>query len=843
MAATLREYISVKPPSGNSAQVKAMRPLLVSQNRLGGAVTYFGQQIKDLSEIMSVHADVSSALVTEEKTLLDEEHEHRKELIKPLTPISPLVDQGRKNDKAAEDAQEDDDEDEDSKDVGEQIAEKEEKKLTWWQRLLKGFAPIVNFISNAFTAFVAYKAFDWLSDPNNQKNAKTVLKGLGAIVGAAAKIAGFGVFQVMEGVTKVFGTNPDSKGIGKVFDKLFGVLQIFGGLGSLWAASRLLMPWKLVGDYKKMKKLGDTLGKIKKFFQRKPNVPKVTQGKGGKVKGKPKAKITGSKVGIVDRAKQFGKKKLSQVKNLKNNVVTKVKGIPKTISKIKGNVTNMGKNIGNFGKNVFAKGKNFLGKAKSFGMDAIAKGKNIYKGASEWASKNVGRMKNLAKKAGQGVFDWGKKQGAKIAKLKDMVKNPQQMFKPVMERIKSTIKPIIEKNPNIKKVLNLKNAKTGLKNAKNFALKNVKIAMKSKEMANLAKFLKEAKGRVKIGGIDKVVAAVLGLIDYGMGESPINAIVSATSGLLGYAAGTAIGAPFGGFPGIITGAAGGMAGEWVGSQLLRGMGKMPVFKKYTEIEDPLANALGLSPRPILRDPDVEKKKKKREAFLANPHVQEMMARKDKKFDDPLGLDKKSIYLTHLKPEAPGPYSTNELKIMAANGDEAAIEYINMKNKIADSTPGHVEYTKTSTLTNNKGEKIVSTESYDSREMAAGGLVTPNQDTSKKIKGKPTVWNNLYTEMVNNIKNKESTKVQPMTSMVKPMVDPKVTPKQLATSPTSAINNKVSTLTNSSEEKVQRSKESTTNTRIMVMRQQIIRSVQAPPPKVINASKSPSPLIT
>ena len=246
MAATLREYISVKPPSGNSAQVKAMRPLLVSQNRLGGAVTYFGQQIKDLSEIMSVHADVSSALVTEEKTLLDEEHEHRKELIKPLTPISPLVDQGRKNDKAAEDAQEDDEEDEDSKDVGEKIAEKEEKKLTWWQRLLKGFAPIVNFISNAFTAFVAYKAFDWLSDPNNQKNAQTVLKGLGAIVGAAAKIAGFGVFQVMEGVTKVFGTNPDSKGIGKVFDKLFGVLQIFGGLGSLWPASTQKNPRKLI---------------------------------------------------------------------------------------------------------------------------------------------------------------------------------------------------------------------------------------------------------------------------------------------------------------------------------------------------------------------------------------------------------------------------------------------------------------------------------------------------------------------------------------------------------------------------------------------------------------------
>ena len=787
---------------------------------------------------MSVHADISSALVTEEDTLLEDEHEHRKNLIKPLTPISPLVEQGRKQDEKAEDAQEDDEEDDDAEDVGEKIAEKEEKKLTWWQRLLKGFAPIVNFISNAFTAFVAYKAFDWLSDPNNQKNAKIVLKGLGAIVGAAAKIASFGVFQVMEGVTKVFGTNPDSKGIGKVFDKLFGVLQIFGGLGSLWAASRLLMPWKLVGDYKKMKKLGDTLNKIKKFFQRKPKVPKVTTGKGGKVKGKPKAKITGSKVGIVDRAKQFGKKKLSQVKNLKNTVVSKVKGIPKTISKITGNMKNMGKSIGNFGKNVFTRGRDLIGKGKNFVKSAVDKGKDIYKGATEWAAKNAKRAKNLATKVKGGVFDWGKKIGAKMNQLKEMVKNPKAMFKPVMERIKSTIKPIIEKNPNIKKVLNLKNAKTGLKNAKNFALKNVKLAMKSKEMANLAKFLKEAKGRVKIGGIDKVVAAVLGLIDYGMGESPINALVSATSGLLGYAAGTAIGAPFGGFPGIITGAAGGMAGEFIGGQLLRGLAKFPVFKKYTEIEDPLANALGLKPRPILRDPDVEREKKRKEDYENNPYVQDKRAR-----EESMEVSIRDQKVVSLPNDEGGPYSFNEIEIMAANGHEGAIAFVKAQNKQADATPGYVTESRKTTLINPDGSTITTTQSYDSREMAAGGLVTPNQDTSKKIKGKPTVWNNLYTEMVNNIKNKESTKVQPMTSMVKPMEDPKVTPKQVQSSPTSAINNKVDTLTGSSEAKVQRSKQSTTTTRIMVMRQNITRSVQAPAPKVIDVTKSPSPLLT
>ena len=786
---------------------------------------------------MSVHADIASALVTEEDTLLDEEHEHRKDLIKPLTPISPLVEQGRKKDEAAESAQEGEEEEEegDGKEVGEEIAEKEGKKMKWWEKLLKGFAPIVNFISKAFTAFVAYKAFDWLSDPKNQKNAEILLKAVSAIVGAAAKIGGFGVSQIMEGITRVFGTNPDSKGIGKAFDKIFGVLQIFGGLGSLWAASRLLMPWKLVGDYKKMKKLGDTLRKIKNFFQRKPNIPRPP-GKPPKPNRKPpkprrKPNSLGDRLRRTRRTIQRNiGKKIKQVKNLKNNIVSTVKNVPNTLKNIKGNVMN-------FGKNIFNRGKDILGKGKNFVMDTVEKGKNIYKGATEWASKNFNRMKDMATRVKGGVFDWGKKIGAKMNQLKEMVKNPKAMFKPVMERIKSTIKPIIEKNPNIKKVLNLKNAKTGLKNAKDFALKNVKTAMKSKEMANLSKFLKEAKGRVKIGGIDKVIAAVLGLINYGLGESPINALVGATSGLLGYAAGFAIGSPFGGLPGFITGAAGGMAGEFIGAQLLRGLGKMPGFKKLTEVEDPLANAMGLPPRPILRDPDVEKKKQQKEDYENNPHVQEKRARDEQR--ELSFRDQKVISL----PNDPGPYSFNEIEIMAANGNEEAIAFAKAKNKQADETPGYVTESRKTTLINPDGSTITSTQSYDSREMAAGGLVTPNQDTSKKIKGKPSVWNNLYTEMFNNIKNKASTKVQAMTSMVNPKVDPKVTPKQVQSLPTSAINNKVNTLTSSSEEKVQRSKQSTQQQIIMVARQQIIRSVQAPPPKVISGSKSPSPLLT
>ena len=806
----------------------------------------------DLREVMMVHADAATAFAEEEHKQLDDEHQHRSDIIKPLTSYTQI---GKKKDKKSEDAQEVDEGDgEETKKDGEDLAKDEKKEYGWLETIFKGFAPIVDFLAKAVTAFVTYKAFDLLSNPNNIKAAETVLKVIGGIVGFAAKLGGFGLFTVMDGVTRVFGVNPDSKGIGKVFDKMFGVLQIFGGLASLWAATRVLMPWKLVGDYKKMKKLGDILKKIKNFFQRKPNVPKVTRGKGGKIKGKPKAKVTGSKVSVKDQLKQFGKKKLAQAKNLKakgssvvKKSISKAKGVIKGVRNMGTSMSNMRKGIGEFGKNMMGKGKGLLGKGRSllgrgkqFASDAISKGKNLYKGASEFATKNFGRFKNIAKKAGKGVFDWGKQQGSKIAKLKDMVKNPQQMFKPVMERIKSTIKPIIEKNPNIKKVLSLKNAKTGLKNAKDFAIKNVKVAMKSKEMANLSKFLKEAKGRVKIGGIDKVIAAVMGLIDYGMGESPINAIVSATSGLLGYAAGFAIGSPFGGFPGFVTGAAGGMAGEFIGGQLLRGLAKFPVFKKYTEIEDPLANALGLSPRPILRDPDVERKKENDEK------INKLLEENDPEFVLP--SDEKTISLLDFGGVDDQKYSLNQLYVMENNGDEAAIKYLEarrnmhkvMNERMGSKDKGHYKV-KISKTYKDKDGKVIHKETQ-SEGYSKGGLVSPNQDTSKKIKGKPTVWNNLYTEMTNNIKNKEE-KAQPMTSMVQPIIDPRVTPKQLTTSPSSSINNKVSTLTDTSKAKVQRSKQSTTNTRLMVMRQQIIRSVPTPTPEVIDLTKSPSPLLT
>ena len=84
---------------------------------------------------------------------------------------------------------------------------------------------------------------------------------------------------------------------------------------------------------------------------------------------------------------------------------------------------------------------------------------------------------------------------------------------------------------------------------------------KNKNVLKTTKVLKKG-AKLKIAGLDAVLAALMGVIDYAaFGESPINAVLRAAGALIGYTAGFAIGAPFGGVPGFLTGMAGGFVGE------------------------------------------------------------------------------------------------------------------------------------------------------------------------------------------------------------------------------------------------------------------------------------------
>ena len=96
-------------------------------------------------------------------------------------------------------------------------------------------------------------------------------------------------------------------------------------------------------------------------------------------------------------------------------------------------------------------------------------------------------------------------------------------------------------------------------------------------------------------------------MDYAaFGESPVNAILKATAGTLGFAAGSALGlAATGGVPSPLTflgGIVGASLAEWVTSKMISAVLKK--FPELAEIEDPIAAASNgkLSPRPLIRDP-------------------------------------------------------------------------------------------------------------------------------------------------------------------------------------------------------------------------------------------------
>ena len=218
-----------------------------------------------------------------------------------------------------------------------------------------------------------------------------------------------------------------------------------------------------------------------------------------------------------------------------------------------------------------------------------------------WANKAwVGFSKNLNNVIG-GITDTAKGWAQKVGDIVDMAKNPAKLIEKVKGILKGQLDDIVKNNKFISKILKFAKNPKELAKAMGQLLENAK---KSKGLMQVRNALKGAQ-KMKIGGIDAVIAALMGLLDYTVfGESPINAILRALGGLLGYTAGFAIGAPFGGAPGFITGMAGAWVGENVSKLLAKGLANNT---KLGEWNDPIMEErdikAGREPRKLVRDPD------------------------------------------------------------------------------------------------------------------------------------------------------------------------------------------------------------------------------------------------
>ncbi len=265
---------------------------------------------------------------------------------------------------------------------------------------------------------------------------------------------------------------------------------------------------------------------------------------------------------------KFRKNPLQTIKSLKDT------GIGQKISKIKPG--NIWKGIQNLGIKGFKA-------VKESGAGKFVSGK--WSQISQWATNLQKNMMSNLDDMVKGGMETANRWGKKWNKFKDLATNPKKLLEVVKKALDGKVKNLLKKNPLINNIQKLKSMKP--KEVTAALSKSINNLGKNKNFLKVTKGLKSAR-KLKIAGLDAVLAALLGLLDYvALGESPINAVLRASGALIGYtmgaAAGLAIPVPGASF---VTGMAGAWAGEKAADVIAAALSK---------------THLGETPDPLMKD--------------------------------------------------------------------------------------------------------------------------------------------------------------------------------------------------------------------------------------------------
>ena len=231
--------------------------------------------------------------------------------------------------------------------------------------------------------------------------------------------------------------------------------------------------------------------------------------------------------------------------------------------------------------------------------------------------------------------------------------SPGKMVQSLIDKAKPNIDEFLGKNPALQKLGGKIDPKTFVPwIADNFQ----KFSKQAEPIAKAVKGNKALKSMSNfLGPVDIVVDSLFALVDYAAGgESLVNAVVKALSSSLGFAAGAAAGAFLTGTATFFTAGAGaplipfvtfgmGMGGALLGEQLgnliLKALVQIPGL---ADMDDPIAEEMGLSPRKIIRDPWGKKEDGKKEGgrgrLKDRPEVQALTGGNKAE-----GLDTKTSY--------------------------------------------------------------------------------------------------------------------------------------------------------------------------------------------------------
>ena len=833
MTAVVRKFIKINPVRGTEPYGKQIRAQTIAYNRLGGTLTGIGQNLANITNMM----EFQNEFLTE--SFLKKKKEDKEEVDKQLDERLEIAEdtereENFKEDQLAEEAQEVD-EDEENKEGLEEAKKAPKKKFSWMEAFLKPFAPLFGFLKATVGTFIKYKFLKWVGDPKNQKTMKVFFSFMKSLFKMVFGLVKFGSNQIMTGIGNVFGNKePGQSHLDKAFEGMFGILRIIGGMASFWLASRMLMPWKLLSDINAMRTIGVALtagesagGGPGMGNRRNPNKPKGRNYKSladrlRSTRRKLQIATEKFKRGLgnkINQAKNLGKNIWKTGKNLFQKGMKLFQSKPGTgggwFKGLKGNIASMWKNVsgkaGDAWNFIGNQGKKFLTWADDFGKQML---------------KNVGDVIGGIKEK---AATWAKK----IGDIAELAKNPAKLVDKVKGLLQGKMDKLLKQNKTMAKLLELGKDPKKIKDAIKGMMEGAKT---NKNLLKLQKGLTNAKA-MKIQGLDAIIAAILGVINYTLlGESPINALVNALSGLVGYTAGFAIGAPFGGAPGFITGMAGAWVGEQIGKVILSGLAKTGLDK----ITDPI-----MGDRPLVRDPfgggdsggegDGEKSDLELQLEREDAEDRELMLHP---------YDRRNVDVSAFGGEEGKLYTLRELLTMEQEGVDFAIAYLEARRgalkdmkESGMGSEGSYTWSSRTEMTNEKGETIVVTDSYDSKKMI-GGLVPFVKDIKTFKDNKIMNW--MKEEGGEFIRNAFETGKEGL----KQLVTGDMEGLRETTSNVSeklggfAIN--IKEIVASKLEKVNKPttvKKTNTNTQIIVARQQVLvnKGITKAPRKVVYAS--------
>jgi hypothetical protein len=336
------------------------------------------------------------------------------------------------------------------KEDGEAAAKKVPKqRLGFLEGFAKALSPVFGFLKNIVGKVVTVGFYKWLGNPANVEKIQSLLKFFKVIFTWTTGLIGMGLDGILTGVGNIFGSkDPGQSNLSKAFEGIFGVFKILGGVASLWLASRVLFPWKLIGDVKMMQTIGTALTaaeaqggpgtklkrprlrKFKNIGDRVRNMRRRMQVRGGRT---------------LQNVKSFASKttrrlRPTNIKRMVNVGAEKFKRFgSKTASNFKNQVDDLGKNVGNMwsrARNIGSMVKSKVGEGFNFAKDMTQK---QLKRLSNWQDdfvKNMGKNWQKMKEFGKGV-------AKKIGDIAELAKDPKKLVEMVKGNLKGKINQLL----------------------------------------------------------------------------------------------------------------------------------------------------------------------------------------------------------------------------------------------------------------------------------------------------------------------------------------------------------------------------------------------------------------